>query len=1340
MSTRNFDPTRAVEIISSRYGSGYRIGGRLVLTSAHLFPHSSNISCKVRSKQTFGVTAARVVWIASGADIALVELPEKIPGCTPVVLGKLPKNSGEIVDFDLYGWPRWAQTEHSGETPKAGGRHIIGQIYLSDYSPDGLLVIEPQRLPSWAPSPEKNRSEWEGISGAAVICNGLVIAVQRHHQNLARPASLEAEPLSKIVDDEQWSSLLWKHGIAPDTETLEASVKSGKLINVPEFPPYFLPRTEELQILKDLVLTEINPTVVVTGTTCKIGVQGMGGIGKSVLAAALAHDTEVRQAFSDGILWVTLGQHPTLTARQYQVAKYVHSDLQPFVDEQDGKAELSRLFADKACLLIVDDVWELEHAEAFTALGPECKLLFTTRNGEITSALEAEQYSLKVLTDQQALQLLAKSADQDVETLPEEAKKVAEECGNLPLALAIAGAMVARKPHLWNGILHRFQQTDLEKIKRKFPNYPYQNLLIAMQVSVDDLEPDLQERYLDFSVFPEDVLIPMAVLQTFWGALGMDELDVELLVENLVNRFLVIQVDKDRLRLHDLLLDYICKQVGDISSLHNRILNAYWEKCQGDWAKGPRNDGYFFYQIATHLKKSGRNKELYDLLINFDWIKTKLEVTDINNLIADYDLLSEESIALIKEALRLSAKYVSLNNSLLAGQLLGRLDTGFSDSVDSLLRQAISWNKETWIRPLRPCLSMAGGALARILDGHTREVKSLAITEDGKRAISASLDCTLKVWDLDQGVALFVLQGHEQEIYSVSMTPDGRLAISGSTDGIIKIWDLVSGTEKYSFKGHTELVWSTAITPNGRIALSTSDDFTLRVWDLIHGKEVKTLALYQNQIWEYKSLPSSAKLSLPNDDVITSVAITPDAQTAVIGTYKGSIKILSLSQGRELCSLLSSYGYKLNVAISQDAQKIVSASRSSQEYSLNLWENIDQGIQRFNYSHRVIYCHSGLVSSIAITSDGQRIVSISNDRSLRLIDLSEEQDLVKNFELKGDSPTSLAINKNGLRGISGSRNGEIKVWNLNRNRKNESSKIHSERIWSVTLTPDGKRAISASHDCTLKVCDVSTMKALFSLEGHSEGVQSVRVRSDGDHVISVSRDSTIRLWSLKQKSELYKIQLNEFYIWSVAVTKDGSKAVLTTYNHNNLETANSLQIWDLEKGEALYKFVDNGTRDYDHTMYAVAITPDGKKIMSSGPNYSIRVWDFKLECITTTVNTHREPVRAITLTNDGQRMISASDDCRLKVWDLAEEKVTCSHDLVGHTDNVWSVAVTSDGQYAVSTSFDNTMKLWRVSSGTVIATYHTESPLLSCEITPDDRTIVAGDLDGRLHFYSIEST
>ncbi len=119
-----------------------------------------------------------------------------------------------------------------------------------------------------------------------------------------------------------------------------------------------------------------------------------------------------------------------------------------------------------------------------------------------------------------------------------------------------------------------------------------------------------------------------------------------------------------------------------------------------------------------------------------------------------------------------------------------------------------------------------------VLKGHSKAVRAINVTPDGRRAVSASDDDTLRVWDLGSGKAVAMLEGHTKGVFGVAVTPDGRRAVSASADCSLRVWDLDSGKAVATLEGHTNSVIGVAVTPDGRSAVSASEDHTLRVWDL----------------------------------------------------------------------------------------------------------------------------------------------------------------------------------------------------------------------------------------------------------------------------------------------------------------------------------------------------------------------------------------------------------------------------------------------------------------------------------------------------------------------------
>jgi serine/threonine protein kinase/WD40 repeat protein len=127
----------------------------------------------------------------------------------------------------------------------------------------------------------------------------------------------------------------------------------------------------------------------------------------------------------------------------------------------------------------------------------------------------------------------------------------------------------------------------------------------------------------------------------------------------------------------------------------------------------------------------------------------------------------------------------------------------------------------------------------RAMLAHTKEVAALAFRGPRfNQVVSASHDQTLKLWNLDDGKELKTLAGHTGICTSVAVTPDGKLALSGSDDGTVRLWDLDSGLATHIFGGDLGHVRAVAVSPDGRRALSAGDDKKIRLWDLRVHKEL----------------------------------------------------------------------------------------------------------------------------------------------------------------------------------------------------------------------------------------------------------------------------------------------------------------------------------------------------------------------------------------------------------------------------------------------------------------------------------------------------------------------
>jgi len=249
-------------------------------------------------------------------------------------------------------------------------------------------------------------------------------------------------------------------------------------------------------------------------------------------------------------------------------------------------------------------------------------------------------------------------------------------------------------------------------------------------------------------------------LRVLWN---LNDVDTRDCMTRLVARSLATwATDGTSLVPHDLQRDLIRKRrEGKLPGLHLRLAEA--------WDALPKlPDTYGWRWVAYHMLKSGREDDLRQLLLNINYLEAKLPATDVSALIADCDHLArEEEFRLIQSAIRLSANVVARDPRQLAGQLLGRLLGNKAPSIQVLLRQAAETKAWPWLRPLIPSLTAPGGPLFRTFEGHTESVYAVAVTPDGRRAVSASADGTLRLWDLESGQTIRKLEGHTNSVNAV---------------------------------------------------------------------------------------------------------------------------------------------------------------------------------------------------------------------------------------------------------------------------------------------------------------------------------------------------------------------------------------------------------------------------------------------------------------------------------------------------------------------------------------------------------------------------------------------
>lgn len=441
--------------------------------------------------------------------------------------------------------------------------------------------------------------------------------------------------------------------------------------------PYYLERPEDIRRIKEIFLADEGlgrkPRIYKDGKRI-IGLYGMGGIGKTTLAIALARDCDVRRAFGEGIYWVTLGdidktdEEVRLTHAQAQLIMQLTTERKrwavsmpvPPTSVLDGSIRLRGLLQNKKCLLIVDDVWHADQARVFgDILGEHCRMVVTSRKRAVLRALDALEYEIAMLGDKAALELLDRVSHP--KNLPSEAEatEIVRLCGGLPFALAIIGASVRDSVKTWDHYLDSLRKGDVTTVGDQ-----HKSLHIVFNVSIEEMRQgsstgsrQIADQLFDLAIFQNDQPLPVQALERLWRS-SYQSRDVLRILDFFKDRSF-LQRQEDTFVVHDLLLSFLRQQLGDqLPERHSALLDAYNED-KKPW-HDVKDDGYLYDHLVYHLEAAHRIEDIHTLFQNRHWSEQRRNPVGLLN---DFERAKQLAASDIDLSLRYSIFRAGVNET-----------------------------------------------------------------------------------------------------------------------------------------------------------------------------------------------------------------------------------------------------------------------------------------------------------------------------------------------------------------------------------------------------------------------------------------------------------------------------------------------------------------------------------------------------------------------------------------------------------------------------------------------------------------------------------------------------
>ncbi|KAH9297959.1 hypothetical protein KI387_029641 [Taxus chinensis] len=324
-------------------------------------------------------------------------------------------------------------------------------------------------------------------------------------------------------------------GGAQDLIGCSAQDLIGCSAHVPDLPNFVVGLSNVINAVKQILFQ--NDVDIV-------GIKGMGGSGKSTLALALCNDFQVKEFFRNTIIFITVSRFPNVKGLLETMWDRIIGGKRPdFQSIEDAHKQLQkniRLRTYKPTLVVLDDVWSRSNLEQLLFEAQGYKTIITTRQ-DFTVPIKhsTHLYELPMLQRADSLSLfcfwafgqpsIPKTEDEDL------VKQVEGQCKGLPLALKVIGSSLHGEPYpVWESAKQKLSRAE------HISEYHKEGLLNCLETSIDVLDDDLRQCFLDLGAFPKGRKFSIDALLDMWVYVrGMEWQDAFVVLLELASRNLL---------------------------------------------------------------------------------------------------------------------------------------------------------------------------------------------------------------------------------------------------------------------------------------------------------------------------------------------------------------------------------------------------------------------------------------------------------------------------------------------------------------------------------------------------------------------------------------------------------------------------------------------------------------------------------------------------------------------------------------------------------------------------------------------------------------------------------